>query len=173
MVPPFVTKSPAASDTTSAGICVTNPSPIVNTVYLLMASPMLSPWLIIPIRIPPNTLTNVMMRPATASPRTNFDAPSMAPKKELSSSTILRRPFASSSVMAPAPRSASMAICLPGIASSENRAATSAILVEPLVITIKLIRTRMVKTIIPIMKSPPRINWANPSITFPAAPGPL
>ena len=34
-----------------------------------------------PMIMPPTTLMAVMMRPATASPRTNFEAPSMAPKK--------------------------------------------------------------------------------------------
>ena len=61
--------------------------------------------------------------------------------------------------MRPAFKSASTAICLPGIESSTKRAATSATLVEPLVITIKFIRTSMEKTIIPITKFPPTTKF--------------
>ncbi len=50
----------------------------------------------------------------------------------------LRRRRASSSVMSPAARSASVAICLPGMESKVKRAATSAIRPEPLVMTTKL-----------------------------------
>ena len=39
--------------------------------------------------MPPTTLMNTTSKPATASPRTNFEAPSMAPKKPLSSSSVL------------------------------------------------------------------------------------
>ena len=52
-----------------------------------------------------------------ASPRTNFEAPSMAPKKPLSSSRSVRRLRATFSSIRPAERSASIAICLPGMAS--------------------------------------------------------
>ena len=122
-----------------------------------------------PIRMPPITLISVMISPATASPRTNFEAPSMAPKNALSSSSSLRRRRASSSSISPAPISASIAICLPGIASSENRAATSAIRVEPFVITTKLMITRMAKITTPITKFPATMNLENPWITSPAA----
>jgi flagellar biosynthesis protein FlhA len=60
-----------------------------------------------------------------------------------------RRRRASGSLMTPAFRSASMAICLPGMASRMNRAATSAILPEPFVITTKLITTRIRKMMKP------------------------
>ena len=85
-----------------------------------------------------------------ASPRTNLAAPSMAPKKLLSSSSVLRRSRASTSLTRPAERSASIAICLPGMASRLNRADTSAMRPAPLVITTKLTITRMAKTIIPM-----------------------
>ena len=45
--------------------------------------------------MPPITLMNTTSRPAMASPRTNFEAPSIAPKKALSSSSALRRVRAS------------------------------------------------------------------------------
>ena len=45
--------------------------------------------------MPPKMLTAVMMRPAMASPRTNFEAPSIEPKKALSSSSSRRRRVAS------------------------------------------------------------------------------
>ena len=86
---------------------------------------------------------------------------------------VLRRTLASSSLITPAARSASIAICLPGIASREKRAATSAIRVEPFVITMKLMMTRIVKTMIPMMKSPLTMKLEKPSMTLPAAPGPV
>ena len=87
--------------------------------------------------MPPITLMNTTSRPAIASPRTNFEAPSIAPKNELSSSRCLRRVRASCSLIRPAERSASIAICLPGMASRLKRAATSAMRPEPLVMTTK------------------------------------
>ena len=119
--------------------------------------------------MPPTTLMKVIRIPATASPRTNLDAPSIDPKNELSSSSSLRRALACSSLIRPDDRSASMAICLPGIASRVKRAATSAIRPEPLVITTKLMMTRMAKTIIPITKLPEIRKLPNASITAPAA----
>ena len=53
------------------------------------------PWRVTPMTMPPKMLTAVMMRPAIASPRTNFEAPSMEPKKALSSSSSRRRRCAS------------------------------------------------------------------------------
>ena len=61
-----------------------------------------------------------------------------------------------------------MAICLPGMESRVNRAATSAIRPEPLVMTTKFTTTRMMKTMTPIAKLPPIINSPNVSITLPA-----
>src|SRR3981189_1171832 len=88
--------------------------------------------------MPPMMLMNTTSRPATASPRTNFEAPSIAPKKPLSSSSALRRSLATFSSIRPALRSASIAICLPGMASRWKRAATSAMRPEPLVMTTKI-----------------------------------
>ena len=96
------------------------------------------------------TLMAVMMIPAMASPRTNLEAPSMAPKNWDSCSSSLRRRLASLSSIRPDDRSASMAICLPGMESRVKRAATSAMRVEPLVITTKLTITRMMNTTTPI-----------------------
>ena len=50
----------------------------------------------------------------------------------------------------PADRSASIAICLPGIASRLNRAATSAMRPEPLVMTMKFTTSRIANMIRPI-----------------------
>ena len=107
-----------------------------------------------------------------ASPRTNLAAPSIEPKKALSSSSSLRRALAEASSMRPAERSASIAICLPGMASSEKRAATSAMRPEPLVMTTKLTITRMAKTMIPMTKLPCMMKPPKASITPPAASGP-
>ena len=95
------------------------------------------------------TLMNMIRMPATASPRTNLEAPSIDPKKSASSAIVARRRRASSSPIRPALRSASMAICLPGMASSVKRAATSATRPAPLVMTTKLMITRMAKTTMP------------------------
>jgi len=48
-----------------------------------------------------------------------------------------------------------MAICLPGMASRVKRAATSAMRPDPLVITTKLMMTRIRKMMIPTTKFPP------------------
>ena len=68
-----------------------------------------------PMTMPPMTLIRTTSRPAMASPRTNLEAPSIAPKKPDSSSSVFRRRRASFSSIRPAERSASIAICLPGI----------------------------------------------------------
>ena len=57
----------------------------------------------------------------------------------------LRRLLASASVIAPAARSASIAICLPGIASKVKRAATSATRPAPLVMTMYWMTIRIKK----------------------------
>src|ERR1700688_2942474 len=57
-----------------------------------------------PMTMPPMTLIKTTSRPAMASPRTNFEAPSMAPKKPDSSSRVLRRRRASFSSISPADR---------------------------------------------------------------------
>ncbi len=131
------------------------------------------PWRVTPITMPPNILTPRMMSPAIASPRTNFEAPSIDPKNELSSSSSRRRCCATFSSIRPAERSASIAICLPGIASSVNLAPTSAMRVAPLVMTRKLIVTKMRKTMMPMTKSPPMTRRAKPAMMYPAAVSPL
>ncbi len=93
----------------------------------------------------------------------------MAPKKPDSSSRFLRRRRASFSSIRPAERSASIAICLPGMASRWKRAATSAMRPEPLVMTTKFTITRIVKTMMPMTKLPPITKWPNASMTWPAA----
>ncbi|MNT00900.1 hypothetical protein D3C72_1353480 [compost metagenome] len=70
-------------------------------------------------------------------------------------------------------RSASIAICLPGIASSAKRAETSAIRPAPLVITTKLMMVRMMNTTMPMVTLSPIRKWAKDSITAPAAAEPL
>ena len=125
-----------------------------------------------PMIMPPMMLMKVIRMPAIASPRTNFEAPSIAPKKLLSPSSSLRRLRASSSLIMPAERSASIAICLPGIASSVNRAATSAIRPEPLVTTMKFTMIRMMNTTTPITKLPPITKPPKTWMMLPAASGP-
>ena len=51
--------------------------------------------------MPPKMLTARMIRPAIASPRTNFEAPSIEPKKALSSSSSRRRCWATFSSISP------------------------------------------------------------------------
>ncbi len=94
----------------------------------------------------------LMMRiksPATASPRTNLEAPSMDPKKSDSWEISSRRAFAVSWSIMPAERSASMAICLPGRASRVKRAITSETRPAPFVTTMKLMIIKMPKTMKP------------------------
>ena len=69
------------------------------------------------------------------------------------------------SSISPAERSASIAICLPGIASRLKRAATSAMRPEPLVITTKFTMTRIANTISPITKLPLITKLPNASMT--------
>ena len=93
----------------------------------------------------------------------------MEPKKELSSSSSRRRRWASLSSISPEERSASIAICLPGMASSVKRAPTSAMRVAPLVMTTKLTVTRMRKTTMPMTKSPLMTKLEKPWMMCPAA----
>ena len=124
---------------------------------------------ITPIMRPPAILIKVTTIPAMASPRTNFEAPSMAPKKSASSLTCSRRCWAWTSSIIPAFKSASIAICLPGIPSKANRAATSLMRVAPLVITTNWITTMMTKMIIPTRIWSPATNSPKRWITPPAA----
>ena len=83
---------------------------------------------------------------AIASPLTNLEAPSIEPKLTLPYFFLLL--VASSDVKLPQ-KSASIAICLPGIASSVNLAVTTDTLPAPLVITIKFMITSIINTKIP------------------------
>ena len=58
-----------------------------------------------------------------------------------------------------------MAICLPGMESRVKRAETSAIRVEPLVMTTKFTTRMMAKMMMPMMKLPPIIRAPKASMT--------
>ena len=75
----LVTRIPAAVEISNAGTWLTSPSPIVKITKRLAASPADIPIWVIPIIIPPKTFITVIIIPATASPLTNLDAPSMVP----------------------------------------------------------------------------------------------
>ena len=94
----------------------------------------------------------------------------MEPKNADSSWIFSRRSFASSSVMAPVFRSASMAICLPGMASSVKRAVTSDTRSEPLLITSSCIMISTKNTMAPTIRLPPPTKLPNVSTTLPACP---
>ncbi len=79
LLPERVTIRAAAIEITSAGIWLTSPSPTVSRVYTSAASITEYPFIATPTAKPPTMFTSVMMMPATASPRTNLPAPSMAP----------------------------------------------------------------------------------------------
>ena len=74
-----VTIRPVATESSSAGIWETRPSPTESRLYVVTASPNGMPSCPTPIANPPIRLTRVMMIAAIASPLTNFDAPSIAP----------------------------------------------------------------------------------------------
>ena len=74
-----VTKMPAAVEMISAGSCCTRPSPTVKIVYLARDSIAVMSFCSMPMAKPALMLMMVMIRPATASPRTNLLAPSIAP----------------------------------------------------------------------------------------------
>ena len=167
---PLVTRIPVDSEINREGIWLTRPSPIVRIAYLFRALVISMPCLVIPMMIPPTILMVVISRPATASPFTYFTAPSMEPKKLASSWIFSLLFFASASVMAPVFRSASIAICLPGIASRVNLAVTSDTRSEPLLMTINWIRIRMMKIMTPMTRSPPPTNSPKVSTTLPALP---
>ena len=167
---PLVTRIPVESEISREGIWLTRPSPMVRIAYLFRAAVISIPCLVIPIIIPPTILIVVIRRPATASPFTYFTAPSMEPKKLASSWIFSLRLLASASVMAPVFRSASIAICLPGIASRVNLAVTSDTRSEPLLITMNWINIRIIKMITPMTRSPPPTNSPKVSTTLPALP---
>ena len=91
---------------------------------------------VIPMAIPPTRLIRVTTIPTVASPFTYLVAPSIAPKKLDSCCILSRRSLACFSLIVPVFRSASIAICFPGIASRVNLAVTSDTRSEPLLITI-------------------------------------
>ena len=130
-----VTTRPAGDGDAERGIWDTSPSPMARARSLAAPRPASCPCCSTPTRSPPTRLTATMTRPAMASPFTNFIAPSIAPKSCDSRSSARRRRARLRRVDAPARRSASMAICLPGIASSVKRAATSATRSAPLATT--------------------------------------
>ena len=69
-------------------------------------------------------------------------------------------------------RSASIAICLPGMASRVKRAPTSATRSAPLVTTTNWITTRMRNTTAPMIMEPPTVTLPKASMTCPAYPLP-
>ena len=81
-----------------------------------------------------------------------------------------RRLRASSSVIWPAFRSASIAICLPGMASRVKRAATSATRPAPFVMTTNWMTMRIRKMTRPTTTLPPTTKLPNASTTWPASP---
>ena len=110
------------------------------------------------------------MIPAIVSPFTNFIAPSIEPYKldsRCKSSLLL---IASSGEINPALKSASIVICLPGIASNANLAATSAIRSEPFVITRNCTIVIIINITKPTTRLPPVTKFPNASITSPASP---
>ena len=75
----LVTTIPVPVEISNAGICETSPSPTDRIVNLDNASAIGIPCINTPIINPPITLTKVIRIPATASPFTNLEAPSIAP----------------------------------------------------------------------------------------------
>ena len=153
-MPAFDTIMPAAVETMRAGTCVTRPSPMVSRVKVCDAAAKDMPCWATPMMMPPMMLMPTIKSPAIASPRTNFEAPSIAPKKLDSDSSVFRLSRASVSLIRPAERSASTAICLPGMASKVKRAATSAMRPAPFVMTMKFTMMRIANTMMPMTKLP-------------------
>ena len=139
---------PAVIEMRRAGTCATRPSPIESREYTFAASPAVIFFTATPMIRPAMMLMRVMTMPAMASPLTNFMAPSIEPYSWLSFWISRRFARACAWSRVPARRSASMAICLPGMASRVKRAATSATRSAPLVMTINCTRV-MIKKITP------------------------
>ena len=139
-------------------------------VYFETASITSNPCSTTPSTRPPAKFTTLIISPAVASPLTYLVAPSMAPKNDDSACILSRLFLASSSSIAPVFKSASIAICLPGIASSVNLAVTSDTRSEPLLITTNCTITRIINIIIPITRLPPPTNCPKVSTTLPAYP---
>ena len=148
---------------------------MVSIVKILAASRRAIPSSITPMNSPPRMLISVITIPAMASPRTNLLAPSIAPKKSAWRVISWRRRWASLSSIIPAFKSASIAICRPGMPSKANRAATSLIRVAPLVITTNWITTMITKmtnptTILPLATNSPKVLITSPAASTPAVP---
>ena len=127
---------------------------MVSRVYVRAAAAMSMPRCATPITRPPTMLTASTMMPATASPFTNRIAPSIAPKNCDSRDSSARRRCAPAASRWPARSSASIAICLPGSASSVKRAATSATRSAPLEITMNCTSVRITKITAPTTRLP-------------------
>ena len=165
-----VTTTPAAIAMNSAGICVTSPSPIASTEYFVIASPSGRPNTSTPTARPPSRLAITITMLAAASPLTNFIAPSIAPKNWLSRPSRSRSRIASGAVIKPARRSESIAICLPGKASSVKRAPTSATRSAPLAMTMNCTMVMMKNTTNPTIRLPPTTMRPKASMMSPACP---
>ena len=74
-----VTMMPVATEISSAGICAARPSPTVRIEYVLIVSPKLRCRCSRPIDDAADQVDAGDQHGAVASPRTNFEAPSMAP----------------------------------------------------------------------------------------------
>src|SRR5579883_1001105 len=111
-----------------------------------------------PMTKPPIRLMAIMIRAAMAS------------QKPASCSTNFLRARACCSVMNPAASSESMLICLPGMASSVKRAATSATRPAPLVMTTNWITISTRNITRPMTMLPPTTNWPKDCMTSPAKP---
>ena len=107
--------------------------------------------------------------PAMASPLTNFMAPSIDPKSCDSRASAARRRRASLWSMWPARSSASIDICLPGMASSVKRAATSATRSDPFEMTMNWIIVRMRKITAPTTRFPATTKLPKARMTSPAS----
>jgi len=77
--PMRVTRMAAAADSSSAGIWPTRPSPIVSSAYTRNASASGRSCISAPMATPPIRLMIRIRIDAMASPRTNLEAPSIAP----------------------------------------------------------------------------------------------
>jgi hypothetical protein len=118
--------------------------------------------------MPARILTSAITMLAMASPFTNFIAPSIAPCSWHSCSSTWRRFCACAEDSTPARTSASMLICLPGIASSAKRAATSATRSEPLAMTMNCTIAMIRNTTPPTTTLLPTINFPKVSMMWPA-----
>ena len=165
-----VTIRPAAIADNSAGICATMPSPMVRTEYFTIACAIGMPCCMTPTARPPSRLMTMMTMPQIASPLTNFIAPSRLPWSLLSSSSSRRLRRASSLSIRPERRSESIDSCLPGMASSEKRAETSATRSAPFAMTMNWTTVMIRNTTMPTTRLPPATSRPKVSMMWPAWP---